>query len=55
MATAGADRVGDLGEAHDSEQHLITRVLAAARDGTAVAVYGNGYNTPEGTCAAITT
>jgi UDP-glucose 4-epimerase len=29
---------------------LIPRVLAAARDGTAVTVYGDDYETPDGTC-----
>ena len=47
---AGADLDGDIGEAHDPEPHLIPRVLAAARDGTAVTVYGNDYETPDGTC-----
>ena len=47
---AGADPEADIGEAHDPEPHLIPRVLAAARDGTAVAVYGNDYETPDGTC-----
>jgi UDP-glucose-4-epimerase GalE len=47
---AGADPDGDIGEAHDPEPHLIPRVLAAARDGTHVAVYGNNYGTPDGTC-----
>ena len=47
---AGADPGGDIGEAHDPEPHLIPRALAAARDGTSVAVYGNNYGTPDGTC-----
>ena len=47
---AGADPDGDIGEAHDPEPHLIPRVLAAARDGTAVTVYGNDYETADGTC-----
>jgi UDP-arabinose 4-epimerase len=47
---AGADPEGDLGEMHDPEPHLIPRVLAAARDGTTVGVYGNNYETPDGTC-----
>ncbi len=47
---AGADPDGDIGEVHDPEPHLIPRVLAAARDGTTVAVYGNDYETPDGTC-----
>jgi UDP-glucose-4-epimerase GalE len=47
---AGADPDGDIGEAHDPEPHLIPRVLAAARDGTVVTVYGDNYETPDGTC-----
>ncbi|MFZ1008614.1 MAG: UDP-glucose 4-epimerase GalE, partial [Candidatus Sulfotelmatobacter sp.] len=47
---AGADPGGDIGEAHDPEPHLIPRVLAAARDGAAVTVYGDDYETPDGTC-----
>ena len=47
---AGADPAGEIGEAHDPEPHLIPRVLAAARDGTKVTVYGDDYDTPDGTC-----
>ena len=47
---AGADPGGDIGEAHDPEPHLIPRVLAAARDGTPVTVYGDDYETADGTC-----
>jgi UDP-glucose-4-epimerase GalE len=47
---AGADPDGEIGEAHDPEPHLIPRVLAAARDGTAVTVYGDDYETADGTC-----
>ncbi len=47
---AGGDPDGDIGEAHDPETHLIPLVLAAARDGTAVTVFGNDYETPDGTC-----
>jgi UDP-arabinose 4-epimerase len=47
---AGADPDGDIGEAHNPEPHLIPRVLAAARDGTAVTIYGDDYETADGTC-----
>jgi UDP-glucose-4-epimerase GalE len=47
---AGADPDGEIGEAHDPEPHLIPRVLAAARDGAAVTVYGDNYETADGTC-----
>lgn len=47
---AGADPDGDVGEAHEPEPHLVPRVLAAARDGTPMTVYGDDYDTPDGTC-----
>ena len=47
---AGADPDSEIGEAHDPEPHLIPRVLAAARDGTAVTVNGDDYETADGTC-----
>jgi UDP-glucose-4-epimerase GalE len=47
---AGASEDGRLGEHHDPETHLIPRALAAARDGTELVVYGDDYDTPDGTC-----
>ena len=47
---AGADPDGEIGEAHDPEPHLIPRILIAARDNTSITVYGNDYETPDGTC-----
>jgi UDP-glucose-4-epimerase GalE len=47
---AGADPEGEIGEAHDPETHLIPLVLAAARDGKAVNVFGSDYDTADGTC-----
>lgn len=47
---AGADADGEIGEAHNPETHLIPRVLTAARDGTPVTVYGDDYETADGTC-----
>lgn len=47
---AGCDPDGEIGEAHDPETHLIPLVLAAARDGTAVTVFGDDYDTKDGTC-----
>jgi UDP-glucose-4-epimerase GalE len=47
---AGCDPDGDIGEAHNPETHLIPLVLAAARDGTAVTVFGDDYDTKDGTC-----
>lgn len=48
---AGADPDGEIGEAHDPETHLIPLVLDAAQ-GTRpqVTVYGDDYDTPDGTC-----
>ncbi len=48
---AGADPAGDIGELHNPETHLIPLVLAAAlgkREN--IAVFGDDYNTPDGTC-----
>jgi UDP-glucose 4-epimerase len=45
---AGAD--GPRGEDHDPETHLIPLALRAAREGTALKVFGNDYPTPDGTC-----
>ena len=51
---AGADPAGEIGEAHDPETHLIPLVLAAARDGTAVTVFGDDYDTQDGhLCARL--
>jgi UDP-glucose-4-epimerase GalE len=47
---AGADPDSEIGEAHDPEPYLIPRVLAAAQNGTPVTVYGNDYETCDGTC-----
>ena len=45
---AGAD--GPRGEDHFPESHLVPLALAAARDGTAVKIFGDDYETPDGTC-----
>jgi UDP-glucose-4-epimerase GalE len=47
---AGCDPDGGIGEDHEPETHLIPLVLAAARDGTPVSVFGDDYDTPDGTC-----
>jgi UDP-glucose-4-epimerase GalE len=47
---AGADPGGEIGEAHEPETHLIPLVLAAARTGTQVHIFGDDYDTPDGTC-----
>ena len=38
------------GERHDPETHLIPNVLAAARSGGQVKLFGDDYPTPDGTC-----
>lgn len=48
---AGADPEGELGERHDPESHLIPLVLQTASDRLDhIAVFGNDYPTPDGTC-----
>src|ERR1019366_1050377 len=47
---AGADPDKEIGEAHNPETHLIPLVLAAARDGNPVQVFGSDYDTADGTC-----
>ena len=47
---AGADPDGWIGEAHDPEEHLIPRAIAAARGGPTLTVFGDDYPTPDGTC-----
>ena len=48
---AGAWEDGSLGEAHSPETHLIPRVLRAMAAGQSrFEVYGNDYDTPDGTC-----
>jgi UDP-arabinose 4-epimerase len=47
---AGADPQGEIGEAHDPETHLIPLVLTAARTGAPVRIYGDDYDTADGSC-----
>lgn len=44
---AGADPDGEMGECHEPETHLIPRIL---QNLNTVEVYGNDYDTPDGTC-----
>ncbi len=51
VAGAYRDRAGNwLGERHDPETHLIPNLLAAARDGEEVGIFGDDYPTADGTC-----
>ncbi len=48
---AGADPEGRLGEDHDPETHLIPLVIGAAQGRRGeVSVFGDDYDTPDGTC-----
>jgi UDP-glucose 4-epimerase len=48
---AGASPQGHIGESHPVETHLIPLALAAALgNGPPLKVYGNDYDTPDGTC-----
>jgi UDP-glucose 4-epimerase len=48
---AGADTGGELGERHDPETHLIPLVLQAASGRReSISVFGNDYETSDGTC-----
>jgi UDP-glucose 4-epimerase len=48
---AGADPEGRLGESHDPETHLVPLVLQAALGRRpAVPIFGEDYETPDGTC-----
>jgi UDP-glucose-4-epimerase GalE len=47
---SGADPAGRLGEEHEPETHLIPLLLRAVKTGKPVTVFGNDYDTPDGTC-----
>jgi UDP-glucose 4-epimerase len=47
---AGADPEGELGEDHAPEQHLIPRAIDAALGRGTFQVFGDDYDTPDGTC-----
>ena len=47
---AGADPDGDLGEDHDPELHLIPRAVDAAAGRGSFQIFGDDYDTPDGTC-----
>ena len=48
---AGADPRAGLGERHDPETHLIPLILQAASGRReSVSIFGNDYDTPDGTC-----
>lgn len=47
---SGADPQGRLGEEHDPETHLIPLLLRAVITGQAMTIFGDDYDTPDGTC-----
>jgi len=47
---AGADPEGEIGEAHDPETHLIPLALSCALTADLLYIYGNDYDTADGTC-----
>jgi len=48
---SGCDPEGEIGEEHDPEPHLIPRaLLAAAGKLEGLEIYGNDWDTPDGTC-----
>ena len=48
---AGAEENNTIGECHNPETHLIPNVLKALKgDLSEFAIYGNDYDTPDGTC-----
>ena len=46
----GANNAAGLGERHDPETHLIPLILRAVRTGNPVTLFGDDYDTPDGTC-----
>ncbi|MEQ9498011.1 MAG: UDP-glucose 4-epimerase GalE [Deltaproteobacteria bacterium] len=47
---AGAMPDARVGERHEPETHLIPNVLKAASEGRPLSVFGDDYDTPDGTC-----
>lgn len=46
----GADPELDLGEEHDPETHLIPLLIRAVITGQPITIFGDDYDTPDGTC-----
>ena len=47
---AGADPAGRAGENHEPETHLIPLLFRAVRTGIPLMLFGDDYDTPDGTC-----
>lgn len=47
----GADKSGEIGEAHEPESHLIPLILQVSNgQREAISIFGTDYDTPDGTC-----
>ena len=47
---SGAEEQGRVGERHDPETHLIPLLFRAVQTGEPVTLFGDDYDTPDGTC-----
>lgn len=47
---AGADESGLIGEDHSPEEHLIPLAIAAVQGGRPLTIFGDDWETPDGTC-----
>jgi len=47
---AGGAVDGSIGEAHNQESHLIPNIIKAVLSGSEFTLFGNDYDTPDGTC-----
>ncbi|MGD1072555.1 MAG: UDP-glucose 4-epimerase GalE [Bryobacteraceae bacterium] len=47
---SGADPQGRAGEDHEPETHLIPLLFRAIKTGQPITIFGNDYDTPDGTC-----
>ncbi len=50
FCAAGVSKDGRIGEAHNPETHLIPVMVKAAREGRPFQVFGDDYNTHDGSC-----
>ena len=47
---AGADPEGEVGELREKETHIVPLAIAAAKQGKTFKIFGDKYDTPDGTC-----
>lgn len=50
FCAAGASKSGKIGEAHNPETHVIPVMINKAMNNETFSIYGNDYDTPDGTC-----